>query len=229
MGNNLSASLKGSPAEDQVSEIASLADSKYLCFVQYIYDYLPFEIKWLRPQPLSLWNILTELETYQTALKDARSKSEHSIRLDPKAGNLPIHTGLEDFRQNKYWQIVESATRELLELFARDPHCAKVMVSDKRSMSSLAEEQLKREVLNTYCRFSMYMFPDADQRRIELLAQCIVLIFVFDGRQSSHGGKCVSRLLQLTEAQMCGRRPPQWERLSSITVKFLFVDADANL
>lgn len=58
-------------------------------------------------------------------------------------------------------------------------------------MSRLAKEQLQGQVLDTYSRFSIYMFAEADKFRIQLLAQSVVLIFMFDGE---HIILCVVRL-----------------------------------
>lgn len=50
-------------------------------------------------------------------------------------------------------------------------------------MASLAEEQLKTAIVHMYSRFSIYMFAAADERQIQLLAQTVILIFIFDGTQ----------------------------------------------
>lgn len=79
-------------------------------------------------------------------------------------------------------------SEDLLELFAKDRHSSEVVVSNGASMASLVEKQLKTGVAETYARFSIYMYPEADEMRIKLLGQCMVLIFVFDGEQKFHVG-----------------------------------------
>lgn len=129
---------------------------------------------------------------------DRSAKGRDSIGLFPLAANLPLHTGLEVYRQNKHWRANEEATRELLTVFSQHRRCINVLLSNKRSMSSLAEEQLQTQVMDTYSRFNVYMFPEADQSRIQLLAQSVVLIFMFDGKQTpDHTERCESNV-QLT-------------------------------
>ena len=78
------------------------------------------------------------------------------------------------------------ASEDLLELFAKDPRSSEVFVSNGASMTSLVEKQLKTGVAETFARFSIYQYPEADEMRIKLLGHCMVLIFVFDGEQISH-------------------------------------------
>ena len=166
----------------QTSKLVSASDKDLLCPIRYVYDYLPREINWLKPQPISLTRLFANDENYIQALHQHGSVDSNDLILNVQAAKFPIHTGLEDFRQCKHWRANERATRELLELFAHDELCREVRCSDKRSMASLAEEQLSSAVVDTYSRFSMYMFPWADETRIQLLAQSVILIFMFDGK-----------------------------------------------
>jgi hypothetical protein len=160
----------------RLDRITAVGDLDWFCPIRYIYDYLPQESKWLRPQRVVLSDVL---ET-EAALIQGDTR-ENGITLHREATNLPIHTGLGTFRQSKHWKANEDATRELLELFSQDQHCKNAMLSNGQSMASLAERQLKSSVLDTYSRFSIYMFADADEKRIKLLAQSVILIFIFDG------------------------------------------------
>lgn len=98
-------------------------------------------------------------------------------------------------------------TEELLELFAADQSCQEIMLSrgskptikhssdieihelnrepmkedDVGSMASLARRELETGVLDSYCRFSIYLWPEADEERAMLIAQTVVLTFMFDG------------------------------------------------
>ncbi|KAL8978224.1 MAG: hypothetical protein Q9205_006148, partial [Flavoplaca limonia] len=150
-------------------------DTEMLCPIRYVFDSLPFQINWLKSQPLSsslFW------EDKQGSCR--RGESLNSILLDTCAASLPLHTGLYTFRQNKYWRASEQATEELLVLFAEDERCRGILLSNNKSMASLAEEQLRSSVMDTYSRFSTYMFAEAEDKRAQLLAQCVVLIFMFD-------------------------------------------------
>ena len=165
----------------QLSKLIAPDQIQSLCPIKYLYDYLPHPIKWLKTQPISLSRLFSNPEDRKSALMHHLTRDGDSISLNTQAAMLPLHTGLEEFRQNKHWQTNEKAARDLLELFTQDGCCSKLILSDGRSMSNLAEEQLGSAVLNTYSRFSVYMFAKADQSRMHLLAECVILIFIFDG------------------------------------------------
>lgn len=157
-------------------------NTKLLCPINYMYNYLPRHTKWLKPQPVSLDCIFAESE-HRPAFLDREANPENFVLLDTQAAGFPLHTGLERFRQSKHWRAGFEAARELLELFARDQRCSEVILSDTRSMAGLAEEQLKTAIGDTYTRFSIYMFAAADESQMQLLAQIIILVFIFDGTQ----------------------------------------------
>ena len=175
--------------ESQLSKLVTIKETGLLCPIRYLYNYLPNHIKWLKTQPISLNRRFLESKARKPGLMLHRAEGGNSICLNPRAAMLPVHTGLKDFRQNKYWQATEKATREFLMLFAQDRRCSEVLLRDRRSMSDLAQEQLAAGVLDTYSRFCIYMFAEADEHRIQLLAECIVLIFIFDGEPKA-GADC---------------------------------------
>lgn len=158
-------------------------DTETLCPIEYVYNYLPLQPKWLISQPISLRRLFAVSEECSSAFVDHQAEENHSINLDIKAAKIPLHSGLEDFRQSRYWRANEQATKELLELFAQDRRCSEVILCDSQSMASLFEEQLRTATIHTYSRFSVYMFAKADETRIQLLAQSVILIFAFDGKQ----------------------------------------------
>lgn len=176
---------KTHPLEYNLSALASPHEIELLCPINHLYDYLPYNARWLKSQPISLSRFSTASKECKSASVDHQS---NSICLHTQAAKLPLHTGLRDFRQNKYWRANEEATKELLKLFAIDRRCSEVILSNRASMSSLAESQLKTAVSDTYCRFSIYMFPEAEENRIQLVGQSVVLIFMFDGERKSHVG-----------------------------------------
>ncbi|KAF7915160.1 uncharacterized protein EAE98_011245 [Botrytis deweyae] len=150
-------------------------DADIICPIKYIYDYLPQKPKWLQAQQVTLNDVL-QLQSVEIQ-GDTRN---NRISIYPGAAHLPVHTGLGNFRQSKHWEANERATTELLELFAQDQHCKDAMLTNGQSMATLAKHQLRTPVLDTYSRFSIYMFADADEKRIQLLAQSVILIFIFD-------------------------------------------------
>ncbi|KAL6717704.1 hypothetical protein ACLMJK_005619 [Lecanora helva] len=162
-------------------DLDCLTESHDLCPITYVYDYLPDKTKWLQPQSVSLPNIRAEVEQQRSPiLTEHQDRKRNSILLDGRAARFPLHTGLVDFRQNKFWRATEEATIELLELVAQDSRCGRLILRDKRSMSDLAREQLRVGVRDSYNRFTVHMLADADETRIRLLAQSMMLIFIFD-------------------------------------------------
>ena len=161
--------------ETNLSALTSPNEIELLCPINYMHDYIPYHARWLKSQPISLSRFFMEPTT-------------NGIDLHTQAAKLPIYTGLEDFRQNRYWRATMKASEDLLELFAKDRRSSEVILLNGASMSSLAEKQLKMGISETFCRFTIYMYPEADENRIQLLGQCMVLIFVFDGEQKFHVG-----------------------------------------
>lgn len=165
----------------RTSALNGSADGNTLCPIHYIYDYLPFPTAWLTPRPLSLSSIWQPNDDAWPALPAYEAEGRNSFGIHATAAQLPLHTGLDNFRQNKHWHAIEDSTKELLKLFAEDRRCRDVMLSKNLSLSSLAKEQLKSDIIDTYSRFIVYTFPEADEERIRLVAQSVILIFIFDG------------------------------------------------
>ncbi|KAL9020014.1 MAG: hypothetical protein Q9185_002753 [Variospora sp. 1 TL-2023] len=182
------------------------------------------------PQPLSLSNILQRDEDDITASPFYRLERASSVYLHTTAARLPLHTGLKDFRQNKYWRANEESTKELLQLFAQDRKCSDVLLSDNRSLSDLAKKQLENEVIDTYSRFSVYMFPEADEERIRLLAQSVILTFIFDDTWESATPETVVHLREYFVSRLNGSIPPSAadtpleRRISDIRTRLLACD-----
>ena len=176
---------RNGPHEYKFAALASPNDIEWLCPIKYLYDCLPHHTRWLKSQPISLSCFSVESKEGKSAFVDQQAKRSNSISLHTQASKLPLHTGLRDFRQNKHWRASEEATKALLELFSKDQRCSQVILFNQISMSSLAENQLKTAASDAYSKFSIYMFPEADENRIQLLGQCLVLIFIFDGEQKS--------------------------------------------
>ena len=167
----------------QLSRLATLNDTKFFCPIEYIYDYLPPQVNWLKVQPTSLRRFFTEhREQSKLTFINHQLQERHSILLDTESANLPLHTGLQEFRQSKHWKASEQATKELLELFAQDRRCGEVLLQDGQTMASVAEEQLTPGFIHTYSRFPVYLFIEADADRLKLVAESVILIFAFDGK-----------------------------------------------
>ena len=176
---------KGDPGY-QLSRLATLNDTKFFCPIEYIYDYLPPQVNWLKVQPISLRRLFAvHEEQSKLTFINHQAQERHSIVLDAQAANLPLHTGLEEFRQSRHWKASEQATKELLELFAQDRRCGEVLLKDEQTMASVAEEQLTPGFIHTYSRFPVYLFIEADEDRLKLVAESVILIFAFDGKHGT--------------------------------------------
>ena len=160
-----------------IDRLVEPADLDLLCPIRYVYNYLPKNIEWLKPQPVTL-------PSSERRDSDPCSFGANGIQLRVSQTSLPIHTGLTRFGQTRHWKANIQAGRTLLELFAGDLRCRDIVLGNGQSMASQAAEQLKFPVPDTYGRFSIYMFPNADEKRTQLLAQMIILIFIFDGKSS---------------------------------------------
>lgn len=180
--------------EDWQSALVAKEDLSLLCPITYVYDYLPHDTQWLQPLPTSLDCVFSGSNRRPWLEVGPSTSERNAIQLYPQPANLPLHTGLENFKQSVHWKANVEATRELLELFAKGERCERTMISDhwRLSLARLAERLLKTTaaVENTYSRYSVYMFANADERRIKLLAQSVILIFMFDGGCRSHDQAC---------------------------------------
>lgn len=169
-----------------LDSLVSRRDRKHFFPISYAYDYLPKEH--VRQKDTT---ILFETPFCDEIHQDQRN---NSISLYPWSTELPWHSRLRTLRQNKHWRVNLESTSQLLHLFAED-----VSLNDPHSPNGTALADFGRRELGTcpndrYCRFGMYMFPDADEMRTALLAQVLLLIIFFDGtaHEESH------RALELT-------------------------------
>ncbi|KAI4226469.1 MAG: hypothetical protein L6R36_003123 [Xanthoria steineri] len=149
------------PRDGQAAyKLPALVPSKeveLLCPIRYIYDYLPVQPNWLGTRQLSLRRFCEAEEEKRQDSNSRRAEPTNSITMNPRAANLPFHTGLDTtFRQSRYWKSNERSTEELLKLFAEDERCSGILCSNKQSMSSLAEEQRRWAVMDTYSRFNLW-------------------------------------------------------------------------
>lgn len=215
-----------------IDRLVEPSDRNLLCPIRYVYNCLPQSIEWLKPQPVTLPSSFCSA-TEKRRDSDSRSTAASSIKLSVSKTSLPIHTGLIQFGQTRYWEANIRAATTLLELFAGDQRCADINIGEGESMASQAAEQLKTSVLDTYGRYSMYMFPHADEGRTQLLAQSMVLIFVFDDMWER--GSTFEELKELRAsfvASLKGALPaaemqsPLQQRMSEIRQGFLKSDEE---
>ncbi|KAL8996243.1 MAG: hypothetical protein Q9169_004221 [Polycauliona sp. 2 TL-2023] len=152
-----------------LSAIVSSEDAEDFCPIHYIYDYLPSRPSWLTAQTLSL-DIFFSSHKQQDSRRKI-NEGTNSIALDIRSAKLPLHTGLTGpFLQNKYWKATEQSTKDFLQLFASDERCGRILLSpsNKKTMASLAEEQLEHgSIMDSYSRFTIYFWPEVDEHTME--------------------------------------------------------------
>ena len=155
-------------------------DRCYLLPVNYAYDCLPKAPKYLSPQPIVFRNPYQHLvdKEFGSIPTDTRP---NSIPLNPPLAKRPWNSGLRSLRQNKHWKTIIRSTTELLHLFAEDESLHLVQNTNGQALASFARKELATGSHDRYCSFTTYMFPDADEARIALIAQTILLLFIFDG------------------------------------------------
>ena len=168
------------PMEYLIDQLVEADDIDLLCPIRYVYDYLPQNIEWLKPQPVTLPSSFCSASGKRRK-PEPQSTVLNAIQLSVSKTSLPVHTGLTQFGQTRYWKASIQAARSLLEFFATDERSADMTIGNGRSLAGQAADQLAI-LPNTYSRFSMYMFPNGDERRTQLIAEMVVLIFVFDGK-----------------------------------------------
>ena len=161
------------PSKDDLDLNALVADRDRPCLfpIEYAYDYMKNAHRYLTGPP----------STVDFPLREKIRRN--SIPLNPFLAKVPWYSGLTTLRQNKYWKINISRTTELLNLFAEDVSFNSAQNTNGRALANFARKELKTRSFDRYSRFTSYMFPDADEHRTALLAQAIVLIVIFDGKQ----------------------------------------------
>lgn len=76
-------------------------------------------------------------------------------------------------RQSKHWKAAVETTRELLELCVAETHHPEVAEVARKELHNFEENWMK---------FSAYMFPEATEEQIKLIAASMTYVFVFDGK-----------------------------------------------
>lgn len=110
-----------------------------------------------------------------------RQNRKHGIALHPYNTGLPWFSGLRNLRQNKHWKLNLESTSELLRLFADDVTLNSPCNVNGHALAEFARRELETNAFDRYSRFTTYMFPEADESRVGLLAQIILFIVIFDG------------------------------------------------
>lgn len=99
--------------------------------------------------------------------------NDNGIDLFPVSAGLPWATGFRFVRQSKHWKTARETARGLLELF--------VVHESRTEIGRLARQELQG-FEESWVKFALYMFPEADAQKMSLITASMVYIFVFDGR-----------------------------------------------
>lgn len=115
--------------------------------------------------------------------------NENGFNIYPSAASLPWPTALPKTRQNRHWRAGLRMSTELLQLFASDAETSAAVRSNGVSLAKVASHELLAEEEDRFTKFATYLFPEADEKRTELLAATIVYIVIFDGMYLVGGGR----------------------------------------
>ncbi|KJY00868.1 hypothetical protein TI39_contig309g00009 [Zymoseptoria brevis] len=120
---------------------------------------------------------------------------EHAFDVHPQAAGLPWHTTIPKCRQNRHWRTGVEISSRTLELYAYDPQISGAVRSNGVSLAKVAARELEAKEEDRFTKFGIYLFPEADEKRMELLAATIVHIVIFDDSWEMHSGDqlCVVR------------------------------------
>ncbi len=118
--------------------------------------------------------------------------SLNSIRLFPIRAGLPWHTGLRCIRQSIHWKAGLEMSSNLLELFANDVTAEKAKKSNGASLAGIAAKELQIPEDDRFTKFAAYLFPQANEERMRLLAATIVFIIIFDDSWEEASSESVS-------------------------------------
>lgn len=156
--------------------------------MRFAYNYLNEVPAFLKPQGLA-YNAVPGLKKSIKPGQRLHFTTSNAFTLDPIAARLPWPTGLNCIRQSKFWQSGLSISSDLLELFARDESISQAVKANGKSLGSIAAHELNTVEEDRFTKFAAYLFPEADEGRMRLLAASIVYIIIFDGMPQK---SCVS-------------------------------------
>jgi hypothetical protein len=164
--------------------------------IKYIYDYMPTDkssvpsvvdlscFPDLKVNSISVESAINaaHMET-EYLIKRSERFSTNSIPVFPTHAKLPWHSSIHHVRQNTHWQMAVEATRVLLQHFASDQTTTSILKEGGRSYAEMAAKELPF-LHDNWTRFNAYLWPAASEKRLELIAETIVYIFIFDGKQN---------------------------------------------
>ncbi|KAL9122027.1 MAG: hypothetical protein Q9187_001419 [Circinaria calcarea] len=139
--------------------------------VNYAYDPVPNVPSYLHASPMIFPN--------------RHIKSNDAIRLNavplyPHEARLPYRSSFGVPHGARAWEANFHTSVKLLGLLAADKSAADVEVDRGITIAKLARKELRPGIENGIMLATAYMFPGANQRRIELIAASMIYYFIFD-------------------------------------------------
>ncbi|KAH9484641.1 Terpene cyclase aneC [Psilocybe cubensis] len=168
-----------------LEDLVAPEDAEFVSPIHYIYDYMS-GCPDLSPTQTS--DIMGGLETDsgkkqrpvpRLLVDDKPVIQQNSVALYPAPAGIPWHTTIPLLRHNKHWASAVSMARKLLTLFSEDDTANTTLRRGSKSYADIAKIELNALDRN-WCLFLFYLWPAADERRLELITAAIVFVFIFD-------------------------------------------------
>lgn len=133
---------------------------------------------------------------------------ENAIVIDPEALNVPWFSSFRMTLQSKHWKAAEEACRELIENIAQSKAKDKgILPQNLETFASPAARAKIDEVVDTSVSIVVNVWPRASEKRICLLAQGCVFLFLHDGLFTSKPLYC---LLTVIKMSLSAKRIQKW-------------------
>ena len=160
------------PASIDLSRLAAPSDIASLPIIEYAYDPLP---------ALPVYSNKKALRLPSGATVKNGCLSRNAAKLNPLSAGLPYRCSIDFAHANRFWQSNLDETVALLTLFAEDVSASDIEVDHGITLANLAKKALRPGLEYQIVLATHYMFPSADEHRIELIAALMIFYFVFDG------------------------------------------------
>ena len=181
-----------------LDNIAAPEDASWLCPLRFAYDWLHDATPgYPTPLPLdcSLELSLSPLDSLVDGVKNTGAASTTQVitscdnangfDIYPLQAGLPWPTRLAKVRQSRHWRAGMRISNELLELFSTDTTITQAVRKNGVSLARIASKELLVEADDRFAKFATYLFPEANEQRMRLLAAAIVYVIIFDGKQTN--------------------------------------------
>lgn len=165
----------------QLESLTTPEDQQHLFPIRYVHDYIGDIAEYISIPPVTLNQDLESRRFLQNdkLVKDKQKRavrSENAIDLFPLAAGIAWPSGVYPVRQNKHWKAAMRTTRELLELCVAETHHPEVVEVSRKELQNFEEN---------WAKFPPYMFPEATEEQMKLIAASMAYVFVFDGKSRS--------------------------------------------